>query len=114
MIRECAEDLIYIMRVMLLLGTAVLPMASPAAAEPVAGPVFRNVLMPQPASLVRRPGDLELTPALTVRVDSLKSERLDRAVARTMRQLREKTGLPFGAESGKGNSGKQIILRVQT
>lgn len=72
----------------------------------------RNVLMPQPASLTRTPGDLALTSNFTIQVDGLKSERLDRAVLRTMHQLREKTGLPLLSKAPEGEPGQQLRLHV--
>ncbi len=69
--------------------------------------------MPQPASLVRGTGDLQISPALTVRVESFRSERLDRAILRAMDGLSQKTGLAFVTAAGEVTGTQQIVLRVQ-
>lgn len=114
MARRRLEKLGYGTCATLLVGTGLLSMMNrPAVAESVRDSGFHNLLLPQPASLTRASGDLRLTSALTVRVESLKSERLDRAVTRTMHQLGEKTGLAFTPKPETGDTGQQIVIRVQ-
>ena len=78
--------------------------------------------MPQPARLTAAQGELKLTARFNVQTETLHSERLDRAVARTMRQLSEKTGLTFASggtervlgmpSPGETSAGPRLTLRV--
>ncbi len=69
--------------------------------------------MPRPATLTGGLGNLRLTSALTIRVEPLKSERLDRAVTRAMNRLAQKTGLAFVASPAKPTVAQQIVVHVQ-
>ncbi len=76
------------------------------------GSTLGNVLMPQPLSLTRGSGELALTSQFRVRVEPIHSDRLDRAIARSMIRIREKTGLPLSTKPGEGDAGSLLELHV--
>lgn len=113
MIRRCVGGPRCVARVVLFVGTILIgALSSSAMQEPPPSSDSRNVLMPQPANLTRGSGALPLASQLKVRSD-LRSERLDRAVARTIHQMREKTGLSIVAGSGTDQAGPQLDLHVR-
>lgn len=83
-----------------------------ALAQDVSRSEFRNQLMPQPASLTRGAGSFDLKSGLAVRIEPVKSARLERAVGRAMRQMSYETGLPFAAPSVTGGGGR-LDLHVE-
>ena len=112
MIRGCFPTLADVARAAIVLTAIPFAAQLPAWSEQLNQTPPPNVLMPQPASLTRASGDLPLTSAFAIRVDNLKSERLDRAVFRTMRQLREKTGLPLASAAAGNSASQQLTLHV--
>ncbi len=97
----------------LLMGTVLIALTgSSALGEPISNSEFRSVLMPQPSSLSQGSGELSLTPEVRVQ-SSLKSERLEQAVARTIHQLREKTGISIAAGGPAGGSAWKLVLDVR-
>ena len=74
---------------------------------------FVNVLMPQPATVTPQTGDLKLTPAFHMRVESMHSARLDRAVRRAMVQLGDRTGIAFNTTPGEDGSQDEVLIRVR-
>ncbi len=74
---------------------------------------FANNLMPQPASLQSSSGGFVLTPqfrAVTTRFDN---PRLDGAIARTIEQLRQKTGLPLSRETAPAGTAAPLTIEVE-
>lgn len=74
---------------------------------------FVNVLMPQPATVTPQTGDLKLTPAFHLRVESMHSARLDRAVRRAMVQLGDRTGIAFNTTVGEDGAQDEVLIRVR-
>ena len=84
-----------------------------AKAETSGAAGFKNDLMPLPASVKSGGGTLALGSPWSVTI-SLRSERLDRAVARTLRQVSERTGVPLvSAGAVSGSAGPRLSLVVQ-
>jgi hexosaminidase len=54
---------------------------------------FRNTLMPEPSSLQTRQGHLVLTPQFAAVTDKFHDARLDQAIERAMRTLKQQTGV---------------------
>ena len=98
-----------------------------ARGENVPAPESRNLLMPQPASLTTQPGQLLLNSSLKVKASAAgaQSGRLDRAAARAMQQLHEKTGIAFAASdttsaadspdpaASEGAAAQQLLVEAQ-
>ena len=66
--------------------------------------------MPQPSTLAVGSGVLPLHSTLTVRVESIQSERLNKAIARVQNELAQKTGL---ATVAGAPDAQQLVLHVQ-
>jgi hexosaminidase len=66
---------------------------SQAAPPPSPGPLFVNTLMPQPAQLSAKEGQLTLTASFAAITDHYRDARLDAALARTLSGLRTQTGI---------------------
>lgn len=114
MLRECWGRRRYSVRAALCIGTGLFFSAGPSTfGQAVPGSERLNVLMPQPASLTRGSGELALTSAFSINVESPGSERLNRAVARATHQLREKTGLAFAAGTDSRESKAGLVVHVQ-
>jgi hexosaminidase len=70
---------------------------SQAAPPPSPAPRFVNTLMPQPAQLSAKEGQLTLTASFAATADHYRDTRLDAALARTLDGLRTQTGIAFPA-----------------
>jgi hexosaminidase len=66
---------------------------SQAAPPPSPAPRFVNTLMPQPAELSAKEGQLTLTASFAATTDRYRDARLDAALARTLDGLRTQTGI---------------------
>jgi len=105
----------YSVRAALCIGTGLLFSAGASViGQAVPGSERANVLMPQPASLSRGSGELVLTSAFSISIESPGSERLNRAVARATRRLRERTGLAFAAGTDAGESKARAVVHAQS
>jgi len=71
--------------------------------------MFRNQLMPQPASLHLGDGAFQITSALTVSLPRTRSGRLQRAVLRALRRLEDQTGVPLPRTIDTTGAGTLII-----
>jgi hexosaminidase len=70
---------------------------SQAAPPPSPAPRFVNTLMPQPAQLSAKEGQLTLTASFAATTDHYRDARLDAALARTLDGLRTQTGIAIPA-----------------
>lgn len=70
---------------------------------------FVNTLMPEPAHLSVQPGSLPLTTSFTVATDSYHDARLDNAIARTLLQLENHTGLQIARTPTASKSATLLI-----
>ncbi len=69
-------------------------LAQQCIAQPAASPyAFRNNLLPQPSSLHVEQGHFFLSSDFAAKVDKFHDARLDQAISRAMRQLKQQTGL---------------------
>ena len=81
-------------------------------AEPLANPATRNVLMPEPVSVVSASGELALTGPWGVK-QSLPSARLDRAVTRMLHQMSERTGIWLNSPEAGAGATTRLTLEVK-
>lgn len=91
-----------------------LSLTAPAAIGAQTGvqtsPTFRNDLMPQPAALTTQSGSLPITSNFTVALTQTRNPRLEAAVARTLRRLEDKAGVPLGKQLAQGNATLTIAV----
>jgi hexosaminidase len=85
--------------VAVLLATLVGLSEAPSQAAPPPSPALRfvNTLMPQPAQLSAKEGQLTLTASFAATTDHYRDARLDAALARTLDGLRTQTGIAIPA-----------------
>lgn len=83
-------------------GTAMAQSGSAAQAQ------FVNTLMPQPAHLTVGQGRLEIAPGFSVSFDQAHDERLNNAVARSIRRLADQTGLVV-QDAAEGRTGTLVV-----
>ena len=74
---------------------------------------FVNNLMPQPASLQSSAGAFVLTSQFRAATTNFNNSRLDDAIYRTVRQLRQKTGLPLSQETAPAGTTAPLTVAVQ-
>jgi hexosaminidase len=88
--------------------------AAPAMARSSSSPfAFHNNLMPEPARLEVGQGYFLLLPGLTATTDKFHNARLDHAIARAMRQLKEQTGVVVATKVKHGASnGAAFVVSV--
>lgn len=79
----------------------------------VSSATFVNNLMPEPASLTSGAGSFVLTPQFRVVTTGFDDPRLDGAIARTVQQLRLRTGMPLLAEKAAAG-GAQLTIAVKS
>ncbi len=114
MLRGCWGRRGYSVRAALCIGTGLLFSAGPCTfGQAVPGLERLNVLMPQPASMTKGSGELPLTSAFSINIESPGSERLNRAVARVLHQLGERTGLPLSTGTDARESKAGVVVHVQ-
>ncbi len=115
MYRRCFGTMWCVRPGVVLLAMGLLYVGDSCRAEtPLRSSDFVNVLMPQPSGLARGSGALELTSRLRVSVEPIRSGKLDRAVARAMDRLSEKTGIPLLLDARTKAARGTLELHVQS
>jgi hexosaminidase len=94
-------------------ATILLLMSSVSFSQTASSVTFVNNLMPEPASLTSAAGGLVLTPQFRAATTGFDDSRLDGAIARTVQELRQKTGLELSTEKTTAAAGAQLTVAVK-
>ncbi|HEU5350883.1 MAG TPA: family 20 glycosylhydrolase [Terracidiphilus sp.] len=93
---------------------AVLCAAAVAAGQTNGGAeVFRNTLMPEPASLTVQPGSFAITPATTFGLTTTHDAMLEQATVRAIRRMEAMTGVQLSTDLPTGHGQALIEIDVE-